>query len=264
MPKPIATAIALLLGAACSLCAEGQEVAFLDLTGVVPRTDLRHPPSPPPKCSPNGGCVGGGFGSVGIACGATALGEKRVLRVGLTSLNRLQYSDGEKAEAEFLVENIGEVAMQLPWSPHLADLQPADETAEFKVKHLLLGVSLRWGDHYSSSLGWLSLYGSPDHPGTMLDLLPGESARVRGTIVIQFNHPDGMQMPAPDLSQRAAAVLEMSHVNYKPLPGGVAENIGNDYPRQVDGNELSIGIVLPGNIRFRGGPGQTEAAVHLK
>jgi len=194
--------------------------------------------------------MGGGFGSVGVACGATALGEKRVLRVGLTSLDRLQYSEGDKAEVEFLVENIGEVAMQLPWSPHLADLQPADETAEFKVEHLMLGVSLKWGDHYSTSLGWLSLYGSPDHPGTMLDLRPGEVARVRGTVAIQFNHPDGMQLPPPDLSQRAAAVLEMSHVRYTPLPGGVGQMIENDYPGEVEGNELSIGIVLPEKKRL--------------
>src|SRR5579883_1081265 len=60
-------AISLLL---VSTGAAGQELAYLDLTGVTPRTTLRYPAAPPPICN-NGSCTASG-GSIGMAVGCGA------------------------------------------------------------------------------------------------------------------------------------------------------------------------------------------------
>jgi hypothetical protein len=237
--------------------AGAQEVAYLDLTGVNPRVELRHPPAPPPKCDPNQVCtgtgVGSGVGNVGSACGGVAAAEKSALRTSLTWLDRLEYKDGDSAEIEVMVTNAGDVPIEIPWTPHLADLQPADETSKFQAFNLLIGLFLRWGDGYSTSLGWIHLYGVPAQKQTMRTLLPGEWVRVRGSIRIELNHGDGFAMPKPGVDQTAAADFELQRVQYAPVAGGLGLSISNMYPRHVPGNAMTI-HVSPSGVR----PGWTR------
>jgi hypothetical protein len=226
--------------------AGAQEVAYLDLTGVTPRVELRHPPAPPPKCDSNQVCTGTGLGSgiggVGIADGGEAAGEKRALLTSLAFLDRSEYTNGDRAEIEVMITNAGDVPIEIPWTPHLADLQPADESSKFQAFNLLIGPFLRWGDGYSTSLGWICLYGVPEEKETMFKLLPGVWVRVRGSIRIELNHWDGFALPKPGADQVATAEFEFQRVEYTPVAGGVGINITNIYPRHVQGNALTIHV----------------------
>src|SRR5258707_14939074 len=129
--RPMLLATALL---AVALPGAAQEVAYLNLIGVTPETELRHPPAPPPKCNPDGSCQMPGFSTgMSIGCGGTAGGEKRALRTTLTWMDRREYIEGDAAEFEVRIENAGSVPMNIPWTPHLAGLQPADESEPFTV-----------------------------------------------------------------------------------------------------------------------------------
>jgi hypothetical protein len=225
--------------AALATVGSAQEVALLDLTGVTPRTDLRYPPSPPAKCDKSGVCTAGGVGGMSIACGGVAPGE---LRTSLSFLDRSQYVDGDKAEIEATVQNVGKISLLIPWTPHLGDLQPADENAKFVVYELQVGLFLNWGERYSTSLGWLHLYGDPKQPGTTLTLKPGERVRIRGQIQISLAHADGMSLPAADLADRASASTLFKEVEYIPHPGGLFERVSNTSPKQVTGTSQRVQV----------------------
>jgi hypothetical protein len=62
-----------------------QEISYIDLTFVAQRTDLRHPPAPPPVCK-DGTCTGGGIGGGGIGCGAPDVRDPHALAVQLLRL----------------------------------------------------------------------------------------------------------------------------------------------------------------------------------
>jgi hypothetical protein len=225
-----------------SCVAEAQEIAYLDLTDVTPRVELRHPPAPPAKCGPKG-CVGAGFAGMSVSCGGVAANETRALKTSLTWLDQLSYRNGDRAEFEAAIENVGTVALDIPWSPHLADLQPRDESANFEVESLSVGLFLRWGEHYSVSLGSLHVYGTPSHPETILTLGPGESVRLRGTVKISLPPRDTMKVPFPGSDQRAGAGTQLQRIEYSPHPLGINQSIENLYPRTVEGNELSVKIL---------------------
>jgi hypothetical protein len=227
-------------------CATGiaQEVAYLDLTDVTPRTELRHPPAPPSKCNSDHVCTGtgGGSGSVSVACGGDT-DKTHALQTSLQWMDRIEYLDGDRAQIEVQIQNVGESPIEIPWSPHLSDLQPSDETARFQADNLLVGLFLHWGEGNSESLGWIYLYGVPSRKDTMLTLLPGEWARIRGPIDIELDHADGFVLPKPGADQKATAESELQHVEYTPVAGGVGPSITNGYPRQVHGNEMVIHVV---------------------
>ena len=185
-----------------------------------------------------------------VACGGVAAVEKRDLRTSLTWLDRPEYEDGDSAEIEVTITNVGDVPIDIPWQPHLADLQPADENSKFHALSLLIGLFLHWGDGYSSSLGLIYLSGVPEQKQTMLTLLPGEWARVRGPIEIEWDHGDGFALPLLSVDQTATAEFELRQVQYTPVAGGVGLRITNTYPRQVHGNAMTI-HVLPSDVRPR-------------
>ena len=81
-----------------------------------------------------------------------------------------------------LIENVGSVPVEMPFSPHLADLQPADPSQKFgyslvTVQFWIGGTKWEW----TSSEGDVALYGASQHPGTMLTMHPGEWVRIIGT-----------------------------------------------------------------------------------
>jgi hypothetical protein len=185
-----------------------------------------------------------------VACGGVAAGENRALRTGLTWLDRFEYMDSDSAEIEVAIANAGDVPIEIPGTPHLADLQPTDDTSKFQAFNLLIGLFLHWGDGYSTSLGWIYLYGVPEQKETMLTLLPGEWVRVRGPIDIELNHGDGFVLPLPGVDQTATAEFELRQVEYTPVAGGVGLSVTNIYPRQIHGNAMTI-HVLSSDIRPR-------------
>jgi hypothetical protein len=235
--RTIAFVVAL---AACTAIGMAQEIAFIDVTGVKPRLDLRYPPSPPAKCTKEGVCSGGGYGVMSMVCGGAAPGE---LRANLTHLDRTEYIDGDTADIEVTIENVGKIPLQIPWTPQLADLQPADENAKFVVDELQIGLFLNWSEGYSSSLGWLDLHGDPKRPGTIVTLNPGERVRILGQIKISATHANGIILPALELAQRASAKILFREVEYIPHPGGMSERISNASPKEIAGTDQPVHII---------------------
>src|SRR5215467_1715264 len=111
------------------------EVLFLDLTGVVPRIQLRRPPPPPPKCKASG-CLGRTM-SMGIGdCGGSGPTEPRAMRVTLLRLDQESARRGDRVGYELLVKNVVTVPMSIPTSPHLADFHPPDPGEKFTVEEI--------------------------------------------------------------------------------------------------------------------------------
>ena len=79
------------------------------------------------------------------------------------------------------IENVGSVPVEMPFSPHLADLQPADPSQKFgyslvTVQFCIGGTKWEW----TSSEGDVALYGASQHAGTTLTMHPGEWVRIIG------------------------------------------------------------------------------------
>jgi len=240
MTRDIRTTLFVAAFAAFAALGTAQEIGYLDLTGVQPRLALRFPSTPPAKCNKTGACAAEGVSGMSVACGGTTPGG---LRINLTYLDRAEYFDGDTAEIETTIQNVGKTTIQIPWTPHLADLQPPDEGSTFAVYELKVGLFLNWGETYSTSLGWLDLYGDPTQAGTMVTLNPGERLRIRGEIKIFGTHADGIQLPALELAQRASARTLFRVVEYAPHRGGLSERISNVGPREVAGTDQPIHLL---------------------
>jgi hypothetical protein len=60
------------------------------------------------------------------------------LQATLQSMNRTHYRLADEPIFEFKVQNVGSTLIEIPFSPHLADLQPSDPGQKFSVKHLAI------------------------------------------------------------------------------------------------------------------------------
>jgi hypothetical protein len=151
-----------------------QQVASIDLTRVTARTDLRRPPAP--TGTPEGGA--GANDTHGCPDFHNNVGA---LRTTLVSLDRPEYKVGDEITFEVTIENIGSSALRIPFSPHLADLQPADPSQKFAYFDLSIVLLVGGKQWKTDGVGvGAILYGADDHPDTLLSLQPGESVRVTG------------------------------------------------------------------------------------
>jgi hypothetical protein len=160
-----------------------QEVGFVDVTQIVARTELRHPaPRSDEATDRRGG--GGIVDSRHDHCDVpNAPKDAGALRTTLVWLDRDEYAVGDHQKFEVRIENVGSVPVEMPFSPHLADLQPVDASQKFgysvvRVEFWIGGT--RW-DETDSTWGDVALYGASQHPGTMLTMHPGEWVRIIGT-----------------------------------------------------------------------------------
>jgi hypothetical protein len=230
----------------------GQEVAYLDLVDVKPRTDLRSPPVPPPVCKEDGSCtgVGGGIGSVSIGCGGVGAREPWALKTTLLSLDHFAYAPDEAAEMEIRVENIGSVAMSIPWNPHLADLQPAAETQKFHYSSFAITLNLTsQADHSQHEIiEAAKLYGVVENPATLKTLKPGEWVRVRMKTKLAVSSDklkSGSDYSGNVLPQLRSETF-VPNLKY----GGYGTDIANEYPRRLSGPDLMLRIVKSDESAF--------------
>jgi hypothetical protein len=211
----------------------GQEVAYLDLVDVKPRTDLRSPPSPPPVCREDGSCSGEGVGFGSISCGAEARGEPRALKTTLVSLDRFVYAPDDALEIEIKVENVGSVDMSIPWTPHLADLQPADEKQRFHYSSfaIILELSSLEDNRHHEVIEAAKLYGVAENPATLKVLRPGEWVRLRVKAKLAFSS----EKLRGDADYSAIIVPELRSETFVPnvKNGGYGTDIANEYPRRL-------------------------------
>lgn len=151
-----------------------QEVASLDLTKVAGRLDLRRPKATPPVTS--------GYSGTQQTTGCFDPAHKTgALQATLVSLDRTHYQLDDEPTFEVTVENAGSRSISIPFSPHLAELQPENPGQEFGYSELQIKLWIASGDRWSTDTGgFLRLYGAEGHKGTMVSLNPGEWVRIIG------------------------------------------------------------------------------------
>lgn len=216
-----------------------QEVGYLDLRGVQPRTHLRYQ-EPEVTCSGLTCSSQGSSVSVSLSCGAGRRDEPRALKATILSLDRTSYIEGDESEVEIKIENIGKVAMTLPWSPHLADLQSSDITLPLNYLSSWIQVSLAGeGDKEPQLLQLANLYGTADVPNSLVALQPGEWLRLIAMLPLKIQEAKGNR-----IDWVANVTFGLREVEFIPntKESGYAENISNEYPKITSGPEISLQI----------------------
>jgi hypothetical protein len=165
----LALALAASLSTTCA-----QELASVDLTKIEARLDLRRPKATSP---PKGGYSGS---DATIPC-FDSKQKAGSLHTSLATLDRTYYQIADEPTFEVTVENDGFAPVRIPFSPHLADLQPKNPAQKFAYFALVIVLWIASSERWSTNAGGgVILYGSNDHPNTMLTLKPGEWVRVIG------------------------------------------------------------------------------------
>ena len=176
-PRGSRLACAFLVAAALVLTCHSQEVAQVDLTNVAPRNNFRRPKS--------SSSIKGGYRGIdskdSCRSGTPTLGA---LRATLVSLDRTRYKPGDRPRFEVKIENVGSTAVEIPISPHSAELQPSDPSKKFSFYELAISLRVGSGQRWEREGGWetgaggVMLYGRIDRANTMLILKPTEWVRV--------------------------------------------------------------------------------------
>ena len=160
---------------AATVCCVAQEAGFVDLTGIAARTEFRQPAT---QAAEHASRIHRGAGKLP---GCPANGTP-ALRTTLLWLDRSEYQVGDEEKFQVQIENIGSAPITIPFSPHVADLQPEDPGQKFRYSTLIVVLWLG-GESWSESQGSgseIALYGVDDRPDTMLTLRPGEWVQVTG------------------------------------------------------------------------------------
>jgi hypothetical protein len=195
-----------------------QEISFVDLTNIEQRTELRFPPSPTPDCSPNGTCIGPVVGGAST-CGPNPR-DPRALAATINSVPTEITLD--PFEVEIRILNSGSKAIGIPVSPHLSDLQPEDASQEFHYQ--TIGLVFYYFEHVpatATGFGHVELYGSTEHPSTIIMLKPGESIRVKAKIKLHT-------WPSAPGSGDVQANFWIHNNTFKPHAGGSFTEVVND------------------------------------
>ena len=218
--------LTLLFLLACSGVLQAQEIRFIDLSNVQQRTALRSPAAQQPDCVPNQGCVGGGYGGGSIADGAPDPRDPHALGVALDSVAPTNITL-DPFEAEFRIMNTGFVSIDVPVSPHLSDLQPADEWRNFQYLSLALVVRLSaTAPVHALGLGYVELYGSVEHEDTIVTLKPGQWIRVKAKLKLHT-------WPSQSVEAGLRGDFWLHKNVYKPHEGGAFTEAVNGYPNHT-------------------------------
>jgi hypothetical protein len=130
-------------------------------------------------------------------------------------------------DAEFRIINTGLVPIDLPVSPHLSDLQPADEWQTFQYLSLALEVRLSaTGPIQALGLGYVELYGSVERENTMVTLKPGQWIRVKAKLKLHT-------WPSQPGEAQLRGDFWLHKNVYKPHEGGAFTEAVNDYPNHT-------------------------------
>lgn len=175
----IRMSIALAALCICPNICRAQQAGSIDLTQIEARDELRRPPVR--KGDPTG--LRGIVEPVG-SCDPVPK-DAPAVQTTLVWVDRNRYSAGDDVKFEVRILNTGSVPLKLPFSPHLADLQPGDPGRKFAYFKMWISLELssvlhNVGFTAPSGGGSVALYGDEKHSGTMLTLLPGEWVQVIG------------------------------------------------------------------------------------
>jgi hypothetical protein len=181
-----------------------QEVGFLDVTEVDPRLELR---SPEVKARENEVIRRSLTEMIGCDPSEKSAG---VLQSTLLGLDRSDYKIGDRPRFELRIQNVGQVPVRVPFSPHLSDIQSAGSperlTYSLMVVELWIGGA-RWD---ANTGGRIDLFGAEDHPSTLVTLRPGEWVRIIGKGNI--HRPQAVQSTPVDRAKVRASIYEMDEL----------------------------------------------------
>jgi len=184
-----------------------QENGYLDLTDPMPRQPIRNP---------NEGGMGGWCG------GGGDLSAMPEINVSVVSIDKSEYSLGEEVTFEVRIENTGKQNIEIPWTPHLGDLEPSDRTRSYRYRSALLLLTFTDPDSRRSfSLGD-AFYGSAEVPGTIWELRPRQSVLIRARKRLEA-YEDWWQKRVKEvqpLPLKASANLMVNETTYSPGKNG--------------------------------------------
>jgi hypothetical protein len=225
----------LVLMLACPCWAGAQEVKFIDLSSIKQHTQLRFPPAPQGYCPPGASCgTGTGFSSGSVADGAPDWRDPRALGVWLVHVTPTNINPLEPFQVEFLVRNTGRASIEIPVSPNLSELQPEDDTVAFT--YLSLSLVVVAGEE--PNLGYVSLFGSQAHKGTVLRLRPGEWVRVKANLKLD-------KWPQEVTSVDLHGMFWLRRVTFRPGQGGASTEMDNLYPNATRTPPVHVHLIRP-------------------
>jgi hypothetical protein len=109
------------------------------------------------------------------------------LHTEIVSLDRQRYTDGDWLRFEVTIKNVGSIALTIPFSIDLAELQPADAAQRFRYSALSVSLWAAAGNNQRViGLASVRIYGAEDRPNTMMTLSPGEWVRIAGRDKVHF------------------------------------------------------------------------------
>jgi hypothetical protein len=226
----------LLLTLAWAGVLKAQEVKYVDLSNIRQRTELRVPPAPPSDCTEGKVCTGGEVFSIGD--GAADYRDPHALAIYLLRVTPTDLNPAEPIQVEFKILNSGSVPIELPVSPNLSELQPNDESVAFDYFSLALVVREE-GEPQGpqvSSLGFVELFGSSEHPESMMRLQPGEWIRVTANVKLQTSQRESV-------SARFRGSFWLRKNTFHPHPGGQFIETHNLYPNETATPFVSVRLV---------------------
>ena len=182
-----------------------QETGWLDLTDLHPRERIRAPH--------------GGSGECGGGAGFEPSLETSIT---LVYLDKTSYSMGEEVTYEVKIENTGKEPIEIPWTPHLGDLEPADSSQSYT--YLAAAISLDFTEPSSNRRfsNYSFSYGSSNLAGTTRKLLPGQWIFVRARQKLEA-YEEWWWNKTNDSSPvnvRVSANLMLNRVTYAPGENG--------------------------------------------
>lgn len=204
-----------------SLPCAAQEVSFLDLTTIESSVELRRPPAPK-ESDP------GRIGSYATVDCRHPPAHPPKLRTTLVSLDRTHYQAGDEPRFEVKIENVGSASVQIPFYPHLADLQPEDAAAKFKYRVLEVTLWIAEAEKWSSnSGGTVTLYSSAGRADTSVTIHPGEWVRLvgKGHILSPADGPPVVKEGHADRMYAATQIYEEQFLMTSTQSAGVKNEV---------------------------------------
>jgi len=170
------------------------------------------------------------------------------LRATLVSLDRTHYQVGDEPTFEVTVENVSSAPLRIPFSPHLADLQPENPAQKFTHSELQLVLWIAAGAEWSANTGGgVTLYGAEDHPNTMLTLNPGEWVRIigKGKFVLPAEGVSAELVPSGHPIDHVYAQVSLYRVETLLTPTTAATLSREVCLRHAQGETVPIALASP-------------------
>jgi len=128
--------------------------------------------------------------------------------------------------------------MEVPAAPDLSELQPSDESVAFTYFSLALAVR---GEAEPQgppvgSIGFVELFGSPDHAESMMVLQPREWIRVRANLRL-------LTWPSAPVSARFQGDFWLRRNTFHPHAGGQFIEASNLYPNRTPTPFVAVRLI---------------------